>query len=220
MILAFDLDDTLYSERSFVVSGFTEVARFLALTCGLPSEVVRQELLGEFQKNGRGKVFDSVLSTNGVFSEGLLKECILQYQNHTPRITLYPGALDILRCNKEMAKYLVTDGNPPTQNNKVDALGIRTEFSEVFTTWSLGLEHAKPSLNIFHEILKRENSAFGELIYIADDPHKDFVALNKVGATTVRVLTGRFSSMQADAGFDAKFTISDISKFDIAQILP
>ena len=220
MILAFDLDDTLYSERSFVVSGFTEVARFLALTCGLPPEVVRQELLGEFQKNGRGKVFDSVLSTNGVFSEGLLKECILRYQNHTPRITLYPGALDILRCNKEMAKYLVTDGNPPTQNNKVDALGIRTEFSEVFTTWSLGIEHAKPSLTIFHEILKRENSAFGELIYIADDPHKDFVALNKVGATTVRVLTGRFSSMQADAGFDAKFTISDISKFDIAQILP
>jgi len=170
-------------------------------------------------KNGRGKIFDSVLSNHHIFSQGLLEECILEYQNHRPDIVLFPGALEVLGDNKNMPKYLVTDGNPITQNNKVDVLGIRIFFSEVFTTWSLGREFAKPSLGVFQEILRRENSTFEKLVYVADDPNKDFVALNKVGAITVRVLTGRFSSLQPAVEFDAKFTIPDISQFDVSQYL-
>jgi putative hydrolase of the HAD superfamily len=178
---------------------------------------VLQELISELRKNGRGKIFDSVLSNHHVFSQSLLTECIFEYQNHRPGIVLFPGALEVLGDNKNMPKYLVTDGNPITQNNKVDALGIRNFFSEVFTTWSLGQEFAKPSLGVFQEILRRENSTFEKLVYVADDPNKDFVALNKAGAITVRVLTGRFSSLQPRVGFDAKFTIPDISQFDISQ---
>ena len=217
MILAFDLDDTLYSEHSFVLSGFKKVAHIIASSSGASEALVLQELISELHKNGRGKIFDSVLSNHHVFSQGLLEECIFEYQNHRPDIVLFPGALEVLGDNKNMPKYLVTDGNPITQNNKVDVLGIRIFFSEVFTTWSLGQEFAKPSLRVFQEILRRENSTFEKLVYVADDPNKDFVALNKAGAITVRVLTGRFSSLQPAVEFDAKFTIPDISQFDVSQ---
>ena len=217
MILAFDLDDTLYSEHSFVLSGFRKVAHIIASSCGVSEVLVLQELISELRENGRGKIFDSVLLNHDVFSQGLLGECIVEYQNHRPDIVLFPGALEILGDDKNMPKYLVTDGNPMTQNNKVDALGIRNFFSEVFTTWSFGREFAKPSLRVFEEILRRENCTFEELVYVADDPNKDFVSLNKAGAITVRVLTGRFSSLQPSVGFDAKFTIENISQFDVSN---
>ncbi len=55
------------------------------------------------------------------------------------------------------------------------------------------------------------------LVYVGDDPHKDFVSLNKVGAVTVRVLTGRYASITATADYDAQTTIENISKLDVSR---
>ncbi len=217
MILALDLDDTLYPEQSFVFSGFRQVAKFISLNCAVPEETFGRDLIDEYYASGRGRIFDSVLKRHDIFSSALRNECVSKYQNHLPDILLFPGALDVINAYPSVHKYLVTDGNPLTQNNKVNALGIRNSFTEIFPTWSFGLEHAKPSLKVFEEILRREKSEFENLIYVGDDPNKDFVGLNKVGATTVRVLTGRFSNFLARPGFDAQFCISDISQFDLSR---
>jgi putative hydrolase of the HAD superfamily len=219
LILVFDLDDTLYPEQTFVLSGFKTVAKIISSICNQSEEKINQELIYEFQTKGRGKVFDNVMSQNRIFSQALLDRCISEYQNHLPDISLFPGALEIIQEAHSFQKYIVTDGNPLTQNNKVDALGIRHHFCEVFPTWSYGLEFAKPSIALFQRIIERENSSFENLIYVGDDPHKDFVSLNKVGAITVRVLTGRFATLSAEIDFDAQITIGDISQFDVSQYL-
>ena len=217
MILVFDLDDTLYSEQTFVISGFKKVAEIISPSCKQPEEKICQELIDELYASGRGKIFDTVLSRYGIFSRALLDQCIFEYQNHLPEISLFPGAMHMIKHAQMFSKYIVTDGNPTTQNNKVDALGIRNYFCEVFPTWSYGLEFAKPSLAIFQKIIDLENSTFENLVYVGDDPHKDFVSLNKVGAVTVRVLTGRYASITASADYDAQITIENISKLDLSR---
>lgn len=217
MILVFDLDDTLYPEQTFVVSGFKKVAQILSPSCKQPEAVICQELIAELHASGRGKIFDTVLSRHGIFSNALLDQCISEYQNHVPEISLFPGALNIIEQAQMFSKYIVTDGNPTTQNNKVDALGIRHHFSEVFPTWSYGLENSKPSLAIFQKIIDRESSSFENLVYVGDDPHKDFVSLNKVGAVTIRVLTGRYASITVGTDYDAQITIENISKLDVSR---
>ena len=219
MILAFDLDDTLYPEQSFVLSGFQHVAKFLSLSYNIPEGFLRLDFINEFYRSGRGKIFDSVLKSHGIWTKSLLEECVHKYQNHLPDICLYPGAKSVLAANNSVSKYLVTDGNPDTQLNKTKALGIREFFIEVIPTWSFGRSFAKPSLKVFDKILEKENASFEKLIYIGDDPSKDFVGLNSAGAITIRVLSGRFSGVLAESNFDAKFTIPDISHFELGQYL-
>jgi len=208
VILVFDLDDTLYPEESFVFSGFSEVAKFLFNKVNCSELEIFNELKHQYRSSGRVRVFDAVLSKHGIFTESILGECIQIYRNHTPNIQLHEGVTEVLEFFNGASKYIVTDGNPLTQNNKVEALRIRQFFEQVFTTWTFGLQAAKPSLEVFQKIAALEKSDLKQIVYIGDDPTKDFVSLNDVGATTVRIRQGRFRNVQVEDSYEAKFSIN------------
>ena len=44
----------------------------------------------------------------------------------------------------------------------------------------------KPSLYCFEKILKIEKADYDKLVYVGDNPMKDFVNLNKAGAMTIQ----------------------------------
>jgi putative hydrolase of the HAD superfamily len=46
---------------------------------------------------------------------------------------------------------------------------------------------------------------------VGDNPAKDFVNLNEMGATTIRLLTGSHASVIAKPGHDATHTIKSLS---------
>ena len=50
------------------------------------------------------------------------------------------------------------------------------------------------------------------MVYVGDNPAKDFVNLNKLNIPTVRVLTGVHKHVAAKPGFDAKYTISRLDE--------
>ena len=87
--------------------------------------------------------------------------------------------------------YLVTDGNPKVQQSKINKLKIKRYFKNIYYTSLFGNTAHKPSLKVFSYIIKKEKK-FRDLIYIADNPFKDFKNLNKVNAITIRVLNGYF----------------------------
>ena len=75
-----------------------------------------------------------------------------------------------------------------------------------------GVKHAKPSTYCFEKIRQAEQCQWYEMVYIGDNPAKDFVNLNKLGMPTVRVLTGVHKNALAKPGFDAKFTIQNLNE--------
>lgn len=211
MILIFDLDDTLYDESQFVDGGLKAVARYGQERWGWDAARSLETLRGILAQEGRGKVFDRWLEGHGAGSRGHARDCVGVYRNHRPEIALAPaGRRMIDRYRPRGPLYLVTDGHKIVQRNKVDALGLWPEFERVFITHRFGVAAAKPSTYCFERIKAEAGCDWSQMIYVGDNPAKDFVNLNPLGVLTVRVLTGVHSGVVARPGHDALFSIPDL----------
>lgn len=216
MILIFDLDDTLYDEITFVMSGLRAVARFGEASFGWDAEESLTFMQAHLQQHGRGKIFDEWLSSNGRHSSSGVARCVRIYRHHQPEITLFPFAAPVLKhYHGRCPMYLVTDGHKVVQQKKVEALGITPMFKRIFITHRFGIRHAKPSLHCFEIIRRAERCAWSEMVYVGDNPAKDFVNLNSVDALTVRVSTGSHASVVARPDHDARVTIPDLASLPV-----
>ena len=211
MVLIFDLDDTLYDERAYVESGLRAVADFGQTYFGWNRQASFRLMAGLLDRQGRGVIFNEWLASHGVRQKSVVRECVRIYRHHTPHLRLDSHARKLLSDLKQYPLYLVTDGHKIVQQKKVRALGIEQQFQKIFITHRYGLRHAKPSTYCFDLIRKRERCAWTDLMYVADNPAKDFVNLNKLGVGTIRVLTGAHKSTRAKKGHDARYTISNLS---------
>lgn len=209
MIYIFDLDDTLYDERQYVESGFRAVASHAAEQWGLDATGCYEQLVRLLDTQGRGHIFDDFLAHHSLSSKTNIQACVRTYRLHKPNLTLPAEHLQLLQ---QLPKplYLVTDGHKIVQQNKVEALGIATLFKRVFITHRFGIKHAKPSTHCFELIKKAEKCEWQDMVYIGDNPAKDFVNLNKLGMNTVRVLTGVHRNIAAHDDFDALKTIATL----------
>jgi putative hydrolase of the HAD superfamily len=209
MVLIFDLDDTLYPEITYVQSGFSAVAEALERRYGWET-VESLALMNEALRTmGRGAVFDVLLESRGALTRKAVRECVALYRHHKPRISLAPDAEEFLGCWPGHP-YLVTDGHKLVQANKVEALSITPRFKRVYITHRYGVYHAKPSPYCFDLIRRAERCEWKDLIYVGDNPAKDFVSLNALGCTTVRVMTGEYANSVAKPGYDGQYRIEGL----------
>ena len=89
------------------------------------------------------------------------------------------------------AKYvlaLLTDGFLPAQRLKVQALGIEDYFDSIVYTEELGREFWKPSPAGFEKIMRDLNAKPENVVYIADNEKKDFIAPNRLGLSSVQLI--------------------------------
>lgn len=211
MILIFDLDDTLYEERTYVESGLAAVADYGEATFGWPKEQSLKFLTEALEREGRGRLFDLWLASHGRQNRAGVRACVGVYRAHQPRLELAPAARRMLDLYGGRAPlYLVTDGHKGVQAAKVEALGLWPAFRKVYITHRYGVKNAKPSIHCFDLIRRREGCGFEDLVYVGDNPAKDFVGLNPLGVTTVRVLTGMHRDALAPPGGEARFRIETL----------
>lgn len=217
-ILVFDLDDTLYNELNFVYSGFKAVAQFIHEEKGFSGKTIYNALITALERDGRGKIFDTVLAEYGITGKTFIRKCLSVYRLHYPSIKLDTEAKDCLQRFSDHSKYLVTDGNKIVQANKVSALGIAKYFKGIFITHRYGVKNAKPSPYCFFIIAKKEKADPSQVIYIADNISKDFVNLKKNGFKTIRVDTGQYRHIQKPPEFHADITIPTLKDLTPAMI--
>lgn len=210
-IIAFDLDDTLYDELTFVHSGFRAVSDFLFQEKQIPADLSINKM-SCLLKNGRGKIFDDMLHSFDVFSKGLVKKCITTYRLHQPKIALYPEADECLDRLRNNSIYIVTDGHKIVQRNKVYALNLMNRVTKVMPTHQYGRCYEKPSAYCFEKICKLESIPFNQLVYIGDNPYKDFVGIKPLGIHTIRVRTGQYKNIKKDSSFEAEITIDSLKE--------
>ncbi|MFN4055708.1 MAG: HAD family hydrolase [Alishewanella aestuarii] len=211
MIYIFDLDDTLYDERQYVDSGLRAVACFVANRWQLDEDISYQTMQQLLDSRGRGRIFDDLLAAHGLATKANVKACVSCYRLHQPQITM-PAAHHQLLQQLPKPLYLVTDGNKIVQQKKVQALGIAHYFKRIFITHRFGVKHAKPSTYCFELIKKAEQCEWKDMVYIGDNPVKDFVNLNELGVQTVRVRTGCHKDVRAKLKHDAIKTIGNLSE--------
>jgi putative hydrolase of the HAD superfamily len=218
MIFVFDLDDTLYPEITFVESGFRAVAAFLEKMHNIPRDESMRMMLYELQQNGRGKIFDVLLKHFNFSSKKLRMQCLKVYRSHKPEITLFEDAEIVLTHLKDYTKYIITDGNKNVQHNKVEALQLYPRFKKVFITRRYGLDREKPNPFCFLKICQMEKVGPQDVVYIGDNPNKDFIKIKQLGFKTIRVRRGMFENHSLSEEYEASQEVNKLTEIDFNSL--
>ncbi|QWB99447.1 HAD-IA family hydrolase [Mycoplasmatota bacterium] len=187
--IIFDLDDTLISEKDYVVSGFIAVSNYVSNKVKKHTSKEIFERLQNLHNTNPNKVFNRMIDDLNFSSEIDVKELIDVYRSHKPVISLFEGALPVINKLKEQ-KYklgIITDGYLIAQKKKIESLNINNLFDEIIMTDALGKEYWKPSVIPFELMSKKLNVDYSEMIYIGDNPRKDFYVSAVYPIITVRI---------------------------------
>jgi putative hydrolase of the HAD superfamily len=186
--IVFDLDDTLYSERDFFLSGFKAVATWASANLGVSQEAGYATLFNLYSEGVRNNTFDRWLTTHEIDRPGLVPILLDVYRRHYPNISPFPEAVYLLNILTKFYKIgLVSDGYLEVQKRKWSALGIDDFFDAVVFSDALGRENWKPSTAPFKLVLEQLNISPELSVYIADNPHKDFFGARQLGMYTIQV---------------------------------
>ncbi len=175
-VLIFDLDNTIYPVSSIGDKLFKTL--YLAI-----------ERSGEYQGD-----FDAIkleiqrtpfqkVASEFAFSKQLLKECMDIHINLT-----YDDPMDYfvdyeLVRKLFQTKFLVTSGFSKLQHSKIDNLGIRSDFKEIFI---LDLQKStQTKKDIFAIILREYKLQTEEVLIIGDDINSEIKAGKELGIDTV-----------------------------------
>jgi putative hydrolase of the HAD superfamily len=208
--IAFDMDDTLYDERDYYISGFTTVAARIATDFRLPTEEIFHALCRIFDGGNRQNTFDTAASEMGIiFKEGYIENLVKIFREHTPDINLPPDSRAVLKDLKGRYKLgLITDGYLPAQRLKVKSLDIETYFDCIIYTEELGRENWKPSPAGFEKLTADLKIPPQQCVYVGDNLERDFSAPNKMGFKTIRIIRenrihfGKAADSQASANYE------------------
>ena len=170
----FDLDDTLYSEKQYVRSGFRAVAKWLGRD-------EAEEKLWNYFADGKNAI-DELLMEWG--QQDQKEQCLRVYREHLPQITLFEGVEDLIQKLKSEGIFvgIITDGRVEGQRNKIAALGLDKLIPDIIITDELGgVQFRKPNDIGFRIMQCRWGVPFEEMVYIGDNLSKDFQAPGQLG---------------------------------------
>lgn len=184
--IVFDMDDTLYPERDFVLSGFQAVAAWASVNLGISESIGSATLFQLYSEGVRNNTFDRWLTIHGIETE-IVPELLDIYRQHPPNISPFPEAIDLLKTLAQSYQIgLVSDGYLAVQQRKWKALGLESFFDAVVFSDSLGRENWKPSMAPFKLVLDRLNISPQFSVYIGDNPRKDFFGARQLGMYTIQ----------------------------------
>ncbi|MBN2644199.1 MAG: HAD family hydrolase [Desulfuromonadaceae bacterium] len=216
--LIFDLDDTLYSQESFKRSGFTAVAAWAEQNLAVNRLQCRTMLDLILAEHGPSYplMFNLLTSKLGL-PLPVVDDLVREFINHDPAIDCYPGVKEMLADLRPRYRTgILTDGRLSVQQKKIQALALQGLVDEILYSAELGLE--KPDRQLFLWFEERFGLKGRQLVYIGDNPHKDFSGARERGWRTIRVLTGEHADSPCPAGQDAEIMLSSV--LDLPSILP
>ncbi len=173
----FDLDDTLYSEKDYVRSGYKAVSDHLGGGY--------EEKLYSLFEEGKPAI-DELLKSIG--REDKKDEVLGIYRNHIPDISLYPEVQRLLETlrDRDIRTGIITDGRPEGQRNKIRTLGLEGMVDDIVITDELGgAQFRKPCDIAFRIMSTRWKMDPADIIYVGDNGAKDFQAPQQLGMRSV-----------------------------------
>lgn len=208
MLVAFDLDDTLYKEADFACSAYREIAALAEADFGLDPDGAFAAMAGALSR--KENPFDALEAFAGRALP--VAEWVRRYRIHRPTIALSDGVGALLDRLKVQGCRLavVTDGRSLTQRNKIEALGLSRwiDGDNILISEETGADKTLPD-----NFVALERRYPGEQwVYVGDNPAKDFYHPNRRGWTTVCLAdSGRNIHPQTatDAEHAAQFTIRE-----------
>jgi carbamoyl-phosphate synthase large subunit len=179
-----DLDDTLYNEIDYIKSGYRKIAEKYP---NIPE--AEQELWQYFKE--RKPAIDLFLKKHGL--EADKEACLSCYRSQMPELILSEEHKNLLKKWRAEGKKLgiITDGRPEGQRNKIQALGLEELVDEIIITDELAGKNGdvrkfrKPAKPAFEIMQLRMEVPYEKMVYIGDNPSKDFFAPQELSMKTL-----------------------------------
>lgn len=210
--LIFDLDDTLYYEKGYVLGAFKEVSYYLGNKYKKSEEYLYTRMIEILEESGRGKIFDIICEENN-FGEDI-KELVNIYRNSRPKLELYEDSKQVLEWAREQGYKLgiITDGCSKVQWNKIKALNLENFVDKIIVTDDLGKEYWKPHQKSYIIMMEYFNINKAECVYIGDNPSKDFIGAKKLGLKTIRIIreNGDHINVRLNEEYEADINITSL----------
>jgi putative hydrolase of the HAD superfamily len=207
--LIFDLDDTLYRERRFALSGFAAVAAEVERRHGVPSREGFGILRAALTSGQRAGAFQRLAQRLGA-GEGLVEECRTIYRQHRPRLRLSGSTRDALASIRPSWRLgLLTNGLPAVQRLKVEALGLEPLVDIVIYAHEVG--DGKPDPRVFLTACARLGVTPGRAVMVGDDPWCDIDGARGAGLRAIRVRQGWHRSVEFGESGPADCTVRSVA---------
>lgn len=171
----FDLDDTLYSEKEYVKSGYRAVSEYLGGGY--------EDRLWNYFK-ARKPAIDELLKELG--REDEIEKAVEVYRAHKPSIHLYEGVSKLIETltSRGIKVGIITDGRPEGQRNKLEALGLKLD-AVIITDELGGVQFRKPCDIAFRIMTTCWRLNPADVIYVGDNASKDFQACRQLGMKSI-----------------------------------
>jgi len=212
--IVFDLDDTLYPQKAFKRSGFRVVARWLQEHYGLSEILIVSELESIMRHKGASYPYMfNDLAERLNLDNSIVSQMVQIFIGHEPVIRCYPGIHPMLKRLRAKFKIgLLTDGRLDVQQRKIRALKLETEFDEILCSDTLGLD--KPANELFEWFERKFEMPGQSLMYVGDNPEKDFYGAYLRSWTTVCVMTRENQNVDYKSDLTSGHEIASIDDLD------
>ncbi|MEH7214271.1 HAD-IA family hydrolase [Priestia megaterium] len=214
--IIFDLDDTLISERKYIESGYKHIASLLN-TQGIGKQDDIYNMLSNLFEESPVNVFNRFFeSLNLSYTASDIRNLVNEYRNHFPIINFFD---DVIPCLNELKKRefklgIITDGYAISQKTKLRSLAASTYFNEIVITDELGREYWKPHQKPFEIMREKLQVEYEEMIYIGDNPEKDFYISTIYPIKTIRIdRQGVYKDREYMEGVREHYTIKGLDSF-------
>lgn len=198
----FDLDDTLYPRRRFLLSGFAAVARYLECHWGVEARGAFA-VMAAAHRTTRGRELQAVTARFGL-PAWLVPQLVEVIRDHEPHLRLPEVSrrtLEAMRDGWRLA--IVTNGPPDIQARKVEALGVSAMVDAVVYAHATGRGRGKPDRAPFVEAARRLGVCLTRAVFVGDDPVADIAGAQRVGMYAIRVVHPGETAWEAAATADA-----------------
>lgn len=178
-VLVLDLDDTLYPEYSYKLSGIRAVCSHIA---GLYPQYTSDGLFA--QTDPQSSCWLEQLCALCGFNRDEKQSLLWLYRLHTPNLSGYTPSEKLKQLMQPFAaRILISDGRSITQRQKLKALGLLDAFDDVMV--SEAWQSEKPDAKRFTAVQQAHPGK--RCIYIGDNLKKDFVTPNRLGWLTIGI---------------------------------
>ena len=202
--VAFDLDNTIYSEIIYFNSIIKKCSQDLSYT---DNDI---KVFSSIYDSDSPDIFGDFLKKIKKYSKNNQKTLFLKYKYEQVRLNLSDLNLSSLNTYINHFKTcLLTNGVIEVQKNKVRSLNIENLFDKIFYARCKGVENEKPNPKAFQMICDHFNCEPSEVVFVGDHPINDIQGAKRFGMSTV--WTSEFTTHR-DIPPEADYHIRNLSE--------